>query len=315
MIKESSMKIHNMGIKQFLIFGAKDSIKRKTRIVFRIANKRVYSEYEMSKKSMKLSRMFQKTISEGITENKPRVKNRIIWVCWLQGFDKTPPIVNACLNSIKKVSQNSNYTVKCVDEKNVLEYIELPENVLDKYKKGIISSAHFSDIIRTALLCKYGGIWIDATVLFTSEKIPDYIDSTGLFFFQDINWGNLDRPSSILSNWLISSESNNPILLLTLKMLFQYWNNYDYPIHYFFYHMLFSLAAERYPNELKSVPVYSNEPPRILIRELDDRFNEDRWIQITKMSDVHKLKWRVNYDDPNSVLSYIAFTFGNQYQC
>ena len=305
------MKINNMDIKSFLLFGVKDSIKRKTRIVFRIGNKRVYSEYEMSKKSNKLNRMFQKTISEGVTIDKPRVKNRFIWVCWLQGFDKTPPIVNACLNSIKKVSENSNYVVKCVDEENILEYIELPDNVLEKHKKGVIGSAHFSDIIRTALLCKYGGIWIDATVLFTSEKIPDYMDSTSLFFFQDINWGNLDRPSSILSNWLISSESNNPILLLTLEMLFQYWNKYDYPIHYFFYHMLFSLAAERYPDELKSVPVYSNEPPRILIRELDDKFNEIRWNQITKMSDVHKLKWKVNYEDCDSMLFYIVDTFGD----
>ena len=59
------MRIHNMDIKTFLLFGANDSIKRKTRIVFRIGNKRVYSEYEMSKKLKKLNRMFQKTISEG----------------------------------------------------------------------------------------------------------------------------------------------------------------------------------------------------------------------------------------------------------
>ena len=311
MIKEYQMRIHNMDMRHFFLYGAMDSIKRKTGIVFRIGNKRVYSEYEMSKKSMKLSRMYQKTILEGVTVNKPRVKNRIIWVCWLQGFNKTPPIVNACLNSIKRVAQNSNYTVKCVDEKNILEYIELPKSVLEKHKKGIVGSAHFSDIIRTALLCKYGGIWIDATVLFTSERIPNYINSTGFFFFQDINWGNLDRPSSILSNWLISSDSNNPILLLTLKMLYQYWNKYDYPIHYFIYHMLFSLAAERYPDELRLVPVYSNEPPRILNRELDNRFDENRWIQITKMSEVHKLKWKVNYDDRDSMLSYIIETFGD----
>ena len=39
---------------------------------------------------------------------------------------------------------------------------------MDKFINNIFSITHFSDIIRMALLSKYGGYWIDSTYLVTS---------------------------------------------------------------------------------------------------------------------------------------------------
>jgi hypothetical protein len=38
---------------------------------------------------------------------------------------------------------------------------------LEKYQKKIIDNTHFSDLLRLELLIKYGGTWIDASVLVT----------------------------------------------------------------------------------------------------------------------------------------------------
>lgn len=63
----------------------------------------------------------------------------VIWWCWLQGLESAPPIVKACY-------------------------------ILDKWKAGIISNTHFSDILCLELLTSRGGIWVDATVFVTGNE-------------------------------------------------------------------------------------------------------------------------------------------------
>ena len=50
------------------------------------------------------------------------------------------------------------------DVKNLDKYIHLPNYILEKYKQGIITKPHFSDIIWIELLIKYGGTWVDASI-------------------------------------------------------------------------------------------------------------------------------------------------------
>ena len=38
---------------------------------------------------------------------------------------------------------------------------------MEKHKNNIIDNTHFSDLLRLELLIKYGGTWIDASVLIT----------------------------------------------------------------------------------------------------------------------------------------------------
>ncbi len=42
--------------------------------------------------------------------------------------------------------------------------MNIPNSIVSKWKSNVISDTHFSDIIRTELLIKYGGTWIDSTV-------------------------------------------------------------------------------------------------------------------------------------------------------
>ena len=52
---------------------------------------------------------------------------------------------------------------------------------MDKFTNNIFSITHFSDIIRMALLSKYGGYWIDSTYLVTS---PLTKVNTSFFYFE-----------------------------------------------------------------------------------------------------------------------------------
>lgn len=112
---------------------------------------------------------------------------KVIWWCWLQGIGAVPPIVKACYNSIKQ--QITDREIRVIDERNWSEYVELPGYIVEKWGKGQIPAALFSDLLRLQLLIKYGGTWIDTTVLCSARgemensTVREYLDAD-LFLFQ-----------------------------------------------------------------------------------------------------------------------------------
>lgn len=109
-----------------------------------------------------------------------------------------------------------------MDQKNVEDYCDplpIKEEVLNK-----MTLAHRSDLIRTKLLIKYGGVWADPTCFCIQpleEWLPDYMDA-GVFMFH--------RPgrSRIISNWFIAAEPNNPLLEKLYSELCMYWNKHHF---------------------------------------------------------------------------------------
>lgn len=278
------------------------SIRCRIKIAGWIKNKRIFHDYLSSKVYYKLEKKYQTVIKQGVDETLERKKSDKVWVCWLQGIDRAPELVQACFRSLVKALPEAD--IICLNENTINNYITLPNYIIEKRDKGIISNAHYTDIVRTALLCKYGGGWIDATVLCTSDVFPEYIKNASLFVFQE--WGGIDDLWSVISNWLIFSESNNPIMLLQLNLLYEYWKYEKTAVHYFFYHMFFTMSAKRYPEEWHKIPRYSNVPPRMMSGELGNVFTKERWKQLTTMSGIHKLNHRVSYPERrDSLYQYI----------
>ena len=76
---------------------------------------------------------------------KTDVPNEPIWVLWYQGIEKAPDIVRCCVESIKEYS--NGHQVIVLSEDNLHEYIELPDFIMEKFKKGYITRTHLSDLI------------------------------------------------------------------------------------------------------------------------------------------------------------------------
>ena len=208
-----------------------------------------------------------------------------IWWCWLQGEENAPELCKACLKSIRKNCPEHEIIV--ITEENYKDYVSFPDFIIEKYQKGLISKTHFSDLLRLQLLITHGGAWIDSTC-YLSEK-PDFIFNTPLFVFQNKERGD---NSIAASSWLISSEKNNPILLLTRDMIFDWWKKHNHLFHYFLLHFFFTMAAEFYKDEWADIPFFSNLPCHIMQRELFNPFEPVRFEQIKKMSAVHKLTYK-----------------------
>jgi hypothetical protein len=94
-----------------------------------------------------------------------------IFQYWNKGLTHAPEIVKICVESVKKHTQNMNHIE--INDMNFEQYVEIPESIKGKYIKGEISPTHFSEILRFALLRRYGGFWIDSTV-YLSDGIENY---------------------------------------------------------------------------------------------------------------------------------------------
>ncbi len=227
-------------------------------------------------------------------------RSNVIWVCWFQGMENAPDIVYKCYQSLKKNIKNKQIIV--LTEKNYSDYINFPNHIWEKIKNGKISKTHLSDLIRLELLITYGGTWIDATVYCSGENIPNYMLESDLFLFQNLKPG-LDGHPTCISSWFITAVTNNPILLLTRELLYEYWKKNNSMINYFLLHFFFQLAIEAYPDEWDKVIPFNNSTPHILLLRLFDEYNKELWEEVTRISPFHKLTYKFEniYQDSNDL--------------
>ena len=166
----------------------------------------------------------------------------IIWIFWAQGIDKAPSIVKLCVESIKKNS--GKHPVVIVDDKTLSNYIQVDKNVLRKYKEGIISNPHFSDIVRFKLLAEYGGIWCDATV-FLSKSIDALSLNKYEFFTVRHNIGrDYLACKGLWSTFFVASSKDNILSSFVYECLCKYWNQHESAIDYLFLDSIISIGYE-----------------------------------------------------------------------
>lgn len=233
------------------------------------------------------------------------LEKRPIWFCWLQGIDNAPDIVRACYNSLNQ--HLSDWEIKVIDNKNWKEYVDMPDYIVKKWEKGRIPAALFSDLLRLELLIKYGGTWIDSTVLCTGfndnhnendnksrigeleNKAKQYLDAD-LFLFQYTKQGSI--PVSI-SNWFITACSNNEVLMALGEMLCAYWKDYDCTLDYYIFHLFFSMLSKEYPEEIAKMPYGQSMNSLVLLHHMGERFEQKKWDKLTSQVCFHKLAFRI----------------------
>ena len=236
-----------------------------------------------------------------------RVGDNVIWFCWLQGMDRAPALVRACYNSIRRHLPDGEVVV--ITEENYREYVELPEHIERKYRQGIVPHPLLSDILRLMLLIRYGGTWMDATVLCTGDSHWKEIQETDLFLFRYFRGG---REVGI-SNWFIHARPADDVLRSSLGMLLAYWRDYDCTVEYYIFHLFFSVAAKRYPDVMKRMPRGNSFAFLQLGNRLALDFDEAWWEELTGKVSFHKLNYRLAAkagDAGSSYYQHIIKTYG-----
>lgn len=234
--------------------------------------------------------------SEHTTSNK-------IWICWFQGMENAPELVQKCYNSV--VNNNPNSEVIVITSENMSQYVTFPDYIIDKWKKGIITHTHMTDLMRLELLINYGGLWLDATVLCTG-KAPDYFYNSELFFYQCLKPGR-DGHGNFISSWLINAKTNNKILMATRELCYEYWKDNNSMWDYFLFHDFMSIVLEKYSIDLGKIIPRDNATPHILLLRLFDFYDEKMWNAIKEQTQFHKLTYKFSENDKEKKGTYYKY--------
>lgn len=263
----------------------------------------------------KIKRKNKRFISNYLQEHKndllEQKKSDIIWTIWLQGMDNAPEIVKLCYESMKANITGKKIIV--ITEDNYSDYVQFPDYIMEKYQSGKISKVHFSDLLRIELLTQHGGTWLDGTVYCSGPIEKEYIFDSDLFLFQNLKPG-ADGKCRLISSWLMTSTSNNKIILLTRALLHNYWKKHNHAIDYFILHDFFQLAIETYPEEWKKVIPFSNSIPHILLLRLFEQYDEKIWNAVKAICPIHKLSYKFDSKKFEEKGTYYDVVLKNSHQ-
>lgn len=227
---------------------------------------------------------------------------KVIWQYWAQGYDRLPPVVQECLESVERYA--GEYKVIRLSDSNLGDYIDIPDYI--SQKRGKMTVAHFSDILRVLLLNAYGGIWMDATIMLTGpvpkeylqydffafQRDPDepnkkYWENTYAYYF---GWAKGFRVNML--NSFLFSNGKSCVVSSIADLLLVWWKNNSTIPDYFFFQILFDVMIKGYWVKY-NCPIVSDCLPHYLQQYRNDPafdlMPEDR---ITKEITIHKLTYK-----------------------
>lgn len=268
---------------------------------------RASTQFKVQKRLYKKYKYVLENMDDSDILNMPHINSRQIWICWLQGVEYAPEIVQKCINSVR--IHFSDYKINIITEENYQDYVSFPAYIQKKIDKGIITKTHFSDMLRLELLINKGGIWVDATVFMTENRLPQSVMEAELFMFQELKPGR-DGHCMPMSSWFIIAKTNNLILYATRKLLYEYWEKNDQMIDYFLLHHFLNISREYYSDLWNAMPKYSNGDTHLLLLELFEMYNEERFSEMTRITGIHKLSYKFSVEQMNKKGTYYQKLFG-----
>lgn len=200
--------------------------------------------------------------ADGVPETTVEHKNdEKIFALWLQGEEQAPPIVRACFRSMRRNCPDKELVV--LDAKNLFDWVDLPDFVVEKWRKGKIGAAHFSDIVRVELLYEHGGYWFDATD-FVTDPIPDFVQNADFFVYLA---GTSINEHTFIQNCFIRARKGSWLLAAWRAVMLDYWSKNNHALTYFQHQILFKhlVAGNARAAELfAQMPHYDQDPTHVL---------------------------------------------------
>lgn len=221
---------------------------------------------------------------------------KTIWICWWQGLDKAPIIVKKCIESITK--RTKKYKIIILDELNYKNYVKLPQWIERKKEKGIISTTHFSDIIRFKLLAEHGGIWLDATFFCSSCKIDTLFDLP-FWTIKRPGYGHLSPACGYFANYSFGCDYKNRRFFEILSdFLLYYWHENDFIIDYLLTDYIINMLMnhdKKIKKQFEEIKI-NNKNCDELYKVLNEKYDSSKWQLLSKGTFLFKLSWKHEFN-------------------
>lgn len=235
------------------------------------------------------------------------------WSCWWQGMEKAPDLIKACINSQKRFLPKEVELI-IVTKDNYRDYVDFPQWLLDKVEDGRVTLTTFSDVIRACLLYKYGGIWLDSTILLTEPLSLDFWDYD-VFTFREFRYC---LP-------FMGGKPGQKFYQFLMEGFFYYYRNYGYTKYYLLVTYLLDIAMNKYPDirekydklPVKNAVIGNVNNFAALSYHMHETYTPEMYRKYMEGVSVHKLQRRFDrfgkkINDSDNIYHYILREFLNQ---
>ncbi len=232
------------------------------------------------------------------------------WSCWWQGMDEAPDLIKACINSMRRHLPDEVELV-IITEKNYHDYVDFPQWLIDKVEDGRVTLTTFSDVIRASLLYKYGGIWLDSTILLT-QKVPPKFWDYDVFTIREFRYC---LP-------FMGGKPGQELYRFLMEGFFHYYRNYETTKYYLLVTYILDIAMNRYPDIREKYNKLPEKSPGIsninnfdsLSWHMNEKYTPEAYHKYMEGIYIHKLQRRFDrfgqsiYDNDN-IYHYILSEF------
>ena len=228
---------------------------------------------------------------------------KIIWAMWQQGEAQMPETVKSSMKTIKDFAERNGCKFHLLTDENLLSYISIPKDIIEKNKRKELSSAAFSDIVRTSLLYEYGGIWMDATLFVSPYATVDMFK--GDFFSLNHPPIHADKIERAIGDFKWSSfflaGKRGKSYFKHIRDLFIYFVR-KYPV-FIQYLMLdyFILSEYKLNDEFKALvgglPVLAPAERVWFLRDhANEIYDKHEWEEVLRTTPIMKTTYKINED-------------------
>lgn len=239
-----------------------------------------------------------------------------VWILWWQGLEERPELVKVCNKSVEKFLPKEQTQIIYITKDNYAEYVSLPDDVMKKLENGKMTIMAFSDILRYSLLAKYGGMWIDSTVLIT-EPISFELMNSDFFTLKifDENKYPKEPSRAIWNGFLWCGKPNNLLFLFARDCLIYYWQRRNKIVDYILPDYVILTAFNNFESVRKQID--SVQPNlhdfMFTMQNLNEVYSVELFEKIKQNCQFHKLtyKWdlKKREGDELTVYGYLCKEF------
>ena len=235
----------------------------------------------------------------------------IIWTMWQQVEAQMPETVRASMKTIKDFAERNGCEFILLTNENLVDFIDIPTDIIEKYKRKELTAAHYSDIIRFSLLYQYGGIWMDATLFVSPYATVDMFK--GDFFSLNhppILADEIERAIGDFkwSSFFLAGKKEKSYFKHIRDLYIYFIRKYPVFIHYLMLDY-FILSEYKLNDEFKDLvdelPVLAPAERVWFLRDhANDIFDENVWTEVLKTTPIMKTTYKINPEEliPQSYL-------------
>lgn len=310
-IRDRLKKVKNfiMDMIFFLKNIPKFGFKRTTRLLrFRADRRNAFGDLkrELPELEKRINPFLQKYL-EKKTDLHTSTVEKNIFIFWWDGFEKAPEIVKKCLFSVKK--HYSDYNIIEITKDTYQGYTDINPEIIEGFHTGNISVQTFSDILRFNLLKKNGGMWIDATIFFTSRfELVENLNDKSFESVQFASSGSFLEYKGEKCSWsgyFIASRKEGILVSAADYVFEQYYLKYKTYSIYFFIDALMMLLKLNNIDDGVLDKVQRNQGDMFILGKLIAEDYSNWYYPVISMIP-QKLQWGFKISaDTNNMLRYL----------